>query len=147
MVLLEFLLIDVGAVVAATIKNVEREGFFNVGPTKKGKEMSYSFGVKAANKAEAKAAVAAKFDEVVSQQPSHAKDKDAVLANASAVIDLLADDENKDVSVSCNGYISWNGTDADDNPLLTAASITSGASLVDREPAPTPAPESASAAA
>lgn len=72
--------------------------------------MSYSFGVKAPSKAEAKEAVAAKFDEIVGQQPVHARDRAAVLANATAVIDLLADDDTKDVSVLCNGYVSWNSS-------------------------------------
>jgi hypothetical protein len=72
--------------------------------------MSYSFGVRASNKAAAKEAVAAKFDEMAASQPIHARDRAAALANANAVIDLLADDDTKDVAVSCNGYLSWNGT-------------------------------------
>jgi len=75
----------------------------------KGNTMSYSFTTKAANKAAAKDAVASEFDKVVSSQPIHARDRAAVLANANAVIDQLADDDTKDVTVSCNGYLSWNG--------------------------------------
>lgn len=52
--------------------------------------MPYSFSVKAANKEAAKIAVAAKFDEgVLAHQPVHARDRDALLATAGAVIDLL----------------------------------------------------------
>lgn len=76
--------------------------------------MSYSFNVKAADRSAAKSAVEAKFDEVISQQPIHARDRAAVLANASAVIDLLGDDDTKDVSVSCNGYVSWASGGVDD---------------------------------
>lgn len=72
--------------------------------------MSYSFTAKAANKAEAKAAVQKAFDEQVAKhQPIHARDRDAVLANASAVIDQLTDDETKDVQVTCSGYLTWTG--------------------------------------
>lgn len=86
--------------------------------------MSYSFQVKAATKAEAKAAVEAEFDKVVENQQTHAQDRDAVLANANAVIDLLVDDETHDVGVSCNGYVSWRGVagaDPDPLPLIHAA--------------------------
>lgn len=69
--------------------------------------MSYSFSIRAANKTAAKAAVAAKFAEIVRDQPVHARDNAAVLANAGAVIDLLADDDSKDIIVNCNGYVSW----------------------------------------
>ncbi|UIF87971.1 hypothetical protein [Cupriavidus sp. UYPR2.512] len=68
--------------------------------------MSYSFRVLAAGKDEAKAAVEVEFDKVVGSQPVHARDRAAVLANANAVIDLLDDDDAKDVSVTCGGYVS-----------------------------------------
>lgn len=85
--------------------------------------MSFSFGVVAANKPAAKDAVAAKFDEqVIAYQPMHARDRAAVLANANAVIDLLADDESKDVTVSCSGYLSWGGPA--DSPAISTASIS-----------------------
>lgn len=72
--------------------------------------MSYSFGIKAPNKAAAKSAIAAKFDEMAATQPVHKRDRAAALANANTVIDLLADDDTKDVAVSCNGYLTWNGS-------------------------------------
>jgi hypothetical protein len=84
--------------------------------------MSYSFSVLAANKAAAKEAVAAKFDEmVVASQPIHARDRAAVLANANTVIDLLADDDTKDVRVSCNGYVSWTNPVGEAPAFNTAA--------------------------
>lgn len=88
--------------------------------------MSYSFNVKAATKAEAKAAVEAEFDKVLDNQPEHARDKAAALANANAVIDLLADDETRDVGVSCNGYISWRVEDNAPGPL-TGVSVAAQA--------------------
>lgn len=83
--------------------------------------MSYSFQVKAADKASAKAAVEAKFDEVISTQPVHARDRAVVLANANAIVDLLADDDSKDVLVSCNGYVSWPSGAVEDAQLNSAA--------------------------
>ena len=93
--------------------------------------MSYSFNIKAISKEVAKQAVAAKFDEIVSQQPVHANDRTAVLANADAVIDLLADDDSKDVSVSVNGYVSWPGQD---NSQFSGVNISAGASHSERVP-------------
>lgn len=93
--------------------------------------MSYSVSVTAANKAAAKSAVAAKFDEVVAAQPIHARDREAAIANANAAIDLLTDDDTMHVAVSLNGYVGWRDplTAAGDNPL-TAASVSASASLV-----------------
>lgn len=75
--------------------------------------MSYSFSAKAANKAAAKEAVAAKFDEMVVHQPVHAHDRAAALTNANTVIDLLVDNDSKDVFVSCHGSVGWTGNEAD----------------------------------
>lgn len=94
--------------------------------------MSYSFQVKAPTKAAAKEAVTAKFDEIVVQQPIHARDRAAVICNAVAVIDLLADDDSKAIVVSCNGYVSWPSGGVED-ARLSSASISASASYVDRE--------------
>jgi hypothetical protein len=95
--------------------------------------MSYSFNIKAETKEAAKLAVIAKFDEVVATQPVHAKDRDAVLANANTVIDLLhgnpAVDQSKDISVSVNGYVSWTLADTQN---LNTVSVSSTASYIDR---------------
>jgi diadenosine tetraphosphatase ApaH/serine/threonine PP2A family protein phosphatase len=96
--------------------------------------MSYSFSVKAASKAGAKAAVAKYFDEqVIANQPVHARDRAAVLANAGAVIDLLADDETKDIQCSGNGYVSCPNTGDPNEVPLASASITASAGYVNRE--------------
>lgn len=94
--------------------------------------MSYSFQVKAPTKAEAVQAVTAKFDEVVKQQPVHARDRDAVLANAGCVINLLADDDSKDVIVSVNGYVSWASGTADEAKLNSAA-VSASAGYAQRQ--------------
>ena len=93
--------------------------------------MSYSFQVQAPTKAAAKEAVAAKFDEIVAQQQIHARDRDAVLANASAVIDLLADSDEKDVLVSCNGYVSWPSGGVEE-AQLNAAAVSASAGYTNR---------------
>lgn len=69
--------------------------------------MSYSFGIKAANKAEALAEIEKKFDEVTASQPCHTKDKAAALANASTVLDLLKFQEGFSVNVNMSGSVSW----------------------------------------
>jgi len=98
--------------------------------------MSYSFSIKAPNKEAARAAVEAQFDAtVLAHQPIHARDRAAILANASAVIDLVADDDTKDVTVSCNGYLSWSGAGAftPETAPVGSASIGCYAALVARE--------------
>ncbi|WP_316171045.1 hypothetical protein [Bradyrhizobium sp. SZCCHNRI1058] len=102
--------------------------------------MSYSFNLYAGSKSEAKAAVAAKLDEVIASQAIHVRDKSAVLANASAVIELLTDaaPEGHVIYVGCNGSVSWadvelaaDGSNVADIPLRTA-SISAHASYVVR---------------
>lgn len=84
--------------------------------------MSYSFSLKAASKAAAILAVGAKLDEIVAAQAVHSRDRAAILANAEAVIGLLADNDDKDVTVSCNGYLSWSSGTVD-APVINSASI------------------------
>lgn len=91
--------------------------------------MSYSFNAQASTKAAAKDAVAAKFDEVTATQPIHARDKAAALANANAVIDLLMDDDSRDISVSVSGYVGWQDVLREDAPLQSV-SISASASHV-----------------
>jgi len=93
--------------------------------------MSYSFGFRAINKQAAKVEAANRFAAIIEQQPAHAKDRDAVLANVGAAIDLLADDEHRDVSVSMNGYIAWPVGEVPEN--LGTVSIAAQACLVARE--------------
>lgn len=91
--------------------------------------MSYSFNIVAASKDQAKAALPAKFDEVIATQSIHKRDRDAAIANAVAAIDLLTDaaPEGCSVSVNCSGYVGWQENLHDDVPL-TSASISSSAS-------------------
>jgi len=90
--------------------------------------MSYSFVVTGADKAAAKAAVAAELDKVIAGQPMHARDKEAAIANAGAVIDLLTDSppEGSIVHVSMNGSVGWMGDYQSkvEEAELTAASVS-----------------------
>jgi hypothetical protein len=52
-------------------------------------------------------------------------------ANAHAVIDLLADNDSKDVAVSCNGYVSWTSGTVEE-AQLSSASISASAGYADR---------------
>lgn len=96
--------------------------------------MSYSLSVRGATKLLALAALAAAFDEkVVTPQPVHAKDRDAVLANAKNAADLVVDSPDKDISISINGYLSWSTPEEGGEPQFSHASISASASVVARE--------------
>lgn len=75
--------------------------------------MSYSFRTQAATKTEAKAAVAAEFDKAIGHQKCHERDRAQALAAAGSFIDLLPDDDARDVGVSMSGSLTgrWEGSD------------------------------------
>lgn len=93
--------------------------------------MSYSFTFKAANKTEAKAKVSAELDKVAQHQDCHHRDKQQAQAAADAFIDLLVEDETKDVFVSMSGSLSgfWTGSDV---TRITGANVSVNASLADK---------------
>lgn len=72
--------------------------------------MSYSFGVIAESKADAKARVHAEFDKVVAGQPEHAADRPAAEQAVGALIDCLEDSDvvqrAKSVNVTVSGSLS-----------------------------------------
>lgn len=93
--------------------------------------MSYSFDFAVATKAAAKERVATELAEVVRIQPAHGQDRDAALAAAHAFIDLLSDDDSKDIRVNVHGSVMWNHNPDDpygaNNPPLTHASVSASA--------------------
>lgn len=95
--------------------------------------MSYSFSIKAATKYDAIAMVMTKFDEIIEQQPIHTRDRKAVLTNSRAVIELLADDDTKDIAVSCNGYVSWSSGLTAADAAFSGAAISCSAGYANRE--------------
>lgn len=96
----------------------------------KGAPMSYSISVRAATKAEAKQRISDELDKIEAAQPSHAADRAHALTAASAFVDLLTDDEEKDVVVSMSGSLSGNWTGAQIDKITSAnLSITAYAGV------------------
>ncbi|MES2685500.1 MAG: hypothetical protein V4706_01695 [Pseudomonadota bacterium] len=97
--------------------------------------MSYSFTVRASDKQAAKTAIAAKLEEVVATQACHHRDKAQAQAAADAFVDLLSDDDGKDIVVNINGYLTghWEGSDV---TRIEGASIGVSAGLSKREEVP-----------
>lgn len=93
--------------------------------------MSFAFQVRKATKDEAKQAVAAEMQKVVDSQPIHAKDAEAVLAVANLYIDLVADDDTRDVHVAVHGSISNSTSDYSTESPVLGAQVNVGVSLLD----------------
>ena len=94
--------------------------------------MSYSFALRAATKAAALAAVIAKMDEVAAQQACHQRDKAQAVAAAESFLNLLPDDDARDVTVNMSGYLSgqWQGSDVVE---ISAANVMVAVGLAKRE--------------
>lgn len=72
--------------------------------------MSYSFSVRAANKARAKELAATEFARVTAGQPEHAADIPAAQAFTEAAVDAIADSSLNDttgLAVEVSGSVSW----------------------------------------
>lgn len=93
--------------------------------------MSYSFAVRCQSKSSAKDAIIQKMDEVAATQACHERDKKQALAAAFMFIDLLPDDDTRDIQVGMSGYLTgtWEGTDV---VAVTGASISVNAGLLTR---------------
>lgn len=92
--------------------------------------MSYSFNVRAADKADACAKVAAELDKVVASQPIHQADRDPAQAAAEAFTALLGEPrEGQEISVSVSGSASkW--ADGQQTETVTGAGVSISASLL-----------------
>lgn len=91
--------------------------------------MSYSFGVRAANKSAAKSQVAAELAKVVLAQPIHARDQAQAQAAVDSIIELLRDDDTMDVAVNVSGSVSWVADES-----LNSANVSVSAYLADKAP-------------
>lgn len=93
--------------------------------------MSYSFGITAPTKAEAKEKVRVSMANVVATQPVHSADEKQVVESAHRFIDILPEPkEGQHVVVSMNGYVTWAGVlGADENPVIVSISSTCSAYL------------------
>ena len=90
--------------------------------------MSYSFNVKGDTKEHAIYQVRARMRDIAVQQPVHDKDQLHVVATVKTFIDMLQDDDARDVFVAVNGLI---GT-AEGGVQQIAVSISTY--LVQRQP-------------
>jgi len=95
--------------------------------------MSYSFVVRASDKAEALRMVEAELAKIVEAQPVHSADQAQALAAAAAFIGVLLDDDTKNVQVNVHGSLGWVGTS--ETPSFINASVGISAALTSREPA------------
>ena len=92
--------------------------------------MSYSFIVTGStSKADAIAKVTAEFDQVVASQPTHAADKNAAVAAASAFIGLLQEPrDDQQIDVTMNGSLGW--VQSGDLLFFLSGNVSVSASLV-----------------
>lgn len=95
--------------------------------------MSYSFQLRAASKAAAKAAVRSQFDIIAAQQVCHQRDRAQAEATADAFVDVLADKDGKEIQINMSGSLTgqWSGSDVVD---VTGANVNVSAYLVDPLP-------------
>lgn len=98
--------------------------------------MSYSFSVIAHNKSLARLKVAEELAKAVISQPSHGHDSHAAQSAANAFIELLPNDETKDVYVTVSGSLGgderfWATTP--DVAGVSSASISVHAYLYERK--------------
>jgi hypothetical protein len=93
--------------------------------------MSYSFSLRAASKEAMCALIATRMAEMAAEQPVHAVDVNQAKNAACAMVNLLPDAPDKDVTVSLSGYVSGHW---DDGKLLslTTASVNVCANLSER---------------
>jgi hypothetical protein len=91
-------------------------------PNCPGGNMSYSFSVKGATKAEVLELASKQFDSVEINQPPHKADMPAARAALEAFIGLLVDDPEQDCGASVSGYLSWN----DKGTYQSAVNISTG---------------------
>lgn len=87
--------------------------------------MSYSFNVKAPTKGVARDEIDKRFSAMLAEQPIHQKDVFAAKDAANKFIDMVAEDDSKDVSVSVAGYLL-----AAADGKITAASFSVNTALV-----------------
>ena len=74
--------------------------------------MSYSFAITGISKVDAAAKVAAKFDQVIVNQPTHAADKEGAVAAANAFINLLREPgDGEQIAVNMYGSLGWEHSD------------------------------------
>lgn len=99
--------------------------------------MSYSFQFVTQSKADVQSKLAEEFDKVVASQPVHARDRDAAISAALAMVNALGENAERNIEVRVNGSVGWDwpsdGSPADQSTVpLTCASVSVAAYLVER---------------
>lgn len=89
--------------------------------------MSYSFSVRGITLAAALAAAAVRFDDEITRQPIHSRDKDTALGAADAAGKLLGPQPDGQVVIlQMSGSVSWSGGTGDANTPLLGANVSVG---------------------
>lgn len=94
--------------------------------------MSYSFSFTAKDKDEAKQKLAEAMKQATASQAYHDADRVQATAAAESFIDVLPDDDAKDVSVSMNGTVAGNWIEGDKLGSVVSASVSITVRLVDK---------------
>lgn len=82
--------------------------------------MSYSFAITGTSKADAVAKVAAEFDQVVANQPTHTADKEAAVTAAKSFINLLQEPrDGEHITVNMYGSLGWQQSDKPPTAFLS----------------------------
>lgn len=94
--------------------------------------MSYSFSVTAKTKAEAKQEVAKQFENILSAQPTHKRDRDTAQEAVEKFIDVASDPTDaQQVQVTVYGSVSVvNAADENADPVCGSASINIAVTVV-----------------
>lgn len=83
--------------------------------------MSYTFTIRAANKAEALAKCDEEFAKVVANQAIHAKDTPAARSAVEAMLEAVPEVPESDLGLMVGGYVSW---DVDERITQANVSVT-----------------------
>jgi hypothetical protein len=94
--------------------------------------MSYSISARGDTKDAALKSVHDQLHNMVGQQPIHSKDLDHAIRAARSMVDVLDDDDTKDVRVSVSGSLAWNGKEGYEK--ITSANVSVSAGLWDKNP-------------
>lgn len=86
--------------------------------------MSYSIGARASTIGAVEIMITAKLDEVIKQQPIHAKDREQALAAVNSFLGIMTPDDSKDVQVSLNGSVTWFGDMSAENIVGAGVSVS-----------------------
>jgi hypothetical protein len=92
--------------------------------------MSYSFAITGISKVDAAAKVAAEFDQVIVNQPTHAADKEGAVAAANAFINLLGEPgDGEQIAVFMYGSLGWDHSEPSSGDTMPTAFLSGNVSV------------------